>query len=53
MVASQSQQTFNHTHATSGELTMIIELGTASKETKGTPGGWLEFNSSPIKREPH
>jgi hypothetical protein len=32
---------------------MIIELGTASKETKGTPGGSLEFWSSPIKREPH
>jgi hypothetical protein len=34
-------------------MTMIIELGTASKETKGTPGGYLEFYTSPVKREPH
>jgi hypothetical protein len=53
MVASQSQQSFNDTHATSGEMSMIIELGKASKETKGTPGGWLEFNSSPVRKEPH
>ena len=32
---------------------MIIELGKASKETKGTPGGFLEFGYSTIKREPH
>jgi hypothetical protein len=32
---------------------MIIELGTASKKTQGTPGGSLEFHSSPVKREPH
>jgi hypothetical protein len=32
---------------------MIIELGTASEETKGTPGGSLEFWTSPVKKEPH
>jgi hypothetical protein len=32
---------------------MIIELGKASKETKGTPGGVLEFGSSAIEKEPH
>ena len=32
---------------------MIIELGKASKETKGTPGGYLEFFTSPVKKEPH
>jgi len=37
----------------SRRMTMIIELGTASKETKGTPGGSLEFWSSPVKKEPH
>jgi len=34
-------------------MIMIIELGTASKETKGTPGGQLEFWSSLVKKEPH
>jgi hypothetical protein len=34
-------------------ITMIIELGKASKETKGTPGGYLEFFTSPVKKEPH
>lgn len=34
-------------------MTMIIELGTASEQTKGTPGGALEFHTSPVKKEPH
>jgi hypothetical protein len=32
---------------------MIIELGKVSAETKGTKGGYLEFYSSPVLREPH
>jgi len=32
---------------------MIIELGKASKETKGTPGGVFEFDRSLVEREPH
>jgi hypothetical protein len=32
---------------------MIIELGTASTETKGTIGGYFEFHMSPVLREPH
>ena len=32
---------------------MIIELGTASKETKGTPGGTFEWHMSPVLKEPH
>jgi hypothetical protein len=32
---------------------MIIELGTASEQTKGTIGGNFEFSRSPVLREPH
>jgi hypothetical protein len=32
---------------------MIIELGTVSKQTKGTRGGYFEFFTSPVLREPH
>jgi len=32
---------------------MIIELGRASEQTKGTIGGSFEFWRSPVLREPH
>jgi hypothetical protein len=32
---------------------MIIELGRASEQTKGTIGGNFEFHRSPYLKEPH
>jgi hypothetical protein len=30
----------------------MIKLGSVSKETKGTPGGILETNGSPVQQNP-
>ena len=42
-----------NTHLTVRRMTVIIEFGTASKETKGTIGGTLEWFMSPVLKEPH